>query len=95
MQGPQGCSRSQSESLSKTILVGAFMGPSLGPKAPYTLCSFFLTAEPKRSSASGTCCDASRSTFCSAPACALSCTVKSVCEMPVLPPRPVRPMRWI
>ena len=64
MQRPTGqCSLSQSESLSKTILVGAFMGPSLGPKAPYTLCSFFLTAEPKRSSASGTCCDASRSTM--------------------------------
>jgi len=30
----------------------------------------------------------------SSPECALSFTVKNVCAVPVLPPRPVRPMRW-
>ena len=40
-------------------------------------------------------CFASRSTFWRAPACALSKAVKRVWLTPVLPPRPVRPIRWM
>ena len=50
-------------------------GQGLGPRARFAthiLCSFFLTAEPKRSRASGTGWPASRSTFCSAPASGFS-----------------------
>ena len=49
--------------LQNTILVACFIGAPPPEKAPYILCSFFFTDDPKRRSASGTGWPASRSTF--------------------------------
>lgn len=82
-----------SQSSAKTILVAFFSSiPSLGPKAPYSLCSFFFTAVPNFKRAGGTSCPACRKVLTRAPALPLSPWWKKVWAMPFFPARPVRPI---